>query len=163
MEERRIAILQSPVYASRQHATSVEYDKTLSIPDCLVEEDGWIQLFDGLLSILDSAKQKRIRADENNTIVFSKCCHGGASYSTSHSEILQQIAEVGARIKVYWSDEDIGDSGWKSGYCTAVVQSYDDNLDTLTIVYPSEPKCTYTIELTPNFMNNKIKLIQPVI
>ena len=68
LEERRMVLLQSPVYTSRKYATSEEYDTTLSISDCLLEEDGWIRLFDGLLSVLDNVRQRRMRDDENNTI-----------------------------------------------------------------------------------------------
>ena len=43
--------------------------------------------------------------------------------------------------------------------CTA----YDEDSDTLTVEYTTEPGCIYTIDLTSYFHHNKICLLKPVI
>ena len=109
---------------------------------------------------MENAKHQRIIHDENSTIQLTRCKN--VTNLTEH-DVMQQIKEVGAKIKVKWTSEEVGDSGWKPGFYTATVQSYDESSDMLVIVYTSEPDCTYTIELTPNFTSKNIKLVQAVI
>ncbi len=77
-------------------------------------------------------------------------------------ELTTQLAEVGAKIKVRWNKDDIGDSGWKTGWYVAYVQGYNAESDILTLEYPSEPGCTYSVELTPMITSGTIKLVQAV-
>ena len=69
----------------------------------------------------------------------------------------QQLVEVGVKIKVKWSSEEIGDS---AGWYVAYVQGYDSDLNLITLQYQSEPDCTYTVELTPLLRAGTIKLVQ---
>ncbi len=62
-----------------------------------------------------------------------------------------------------WNADEIGDSGWKPGWFVAYVQGYDTAEDTLTLHYPSERGCTYTVELTPLLLAGTIKLVQAVL
>lgn len=55
--------------------------------------------------------------------------------------------EVGAKVKVKWTVEEIGDSGWRPGWYVASIQLYDDETDRETLMYSSEPGCTYEIDL----------------
>lgn len=73
------------------------------------------------------------------------------------------MAQVGARVKIKWTTEEIGDSGWKPGWYTAIVQSHYDDSDSIVVMYPSEPNCTYTVGLTSSYMAKKLKLIQGVL
>ena len=43
------------------------------------------------------------------------------------------------------------------------VQAYDLETDTLSLQYPTEPGCTYTLELVPFITENKIKIIKDAI
>ena len=70
---------------------------------------------------------------------------------------------MGAKVKVRWTSEEIGDSGWRPGWYVAYVQAYDEDNDTLTVEYTTEPGCIYTIDLTSYFHHNKICLLKPVI
>jgi len=63
-------------------------------------------------------------------------------------DIRESACTPGASIKVKWSAEEIGDSGWKPGWYKAIVQSYNSKSDTLSVVYPSEPGCIYTIDVS---------------
>lgn len=67
--------------------------------------------------------------------------------------------------KQVWSgqSEELGDSGWKPGWYKAVVQAYDTEEDTITVVYPSEPGCMYTMGLSSMITSKKIKSIHTVI
>ena len=69
---------------------------------------------------------------------------------------MKQIKETGARIKVKWSSEEIGDSGWQAGWYTAIVQSYDSDSDEIIVSYPSEPGCTYTLDLSKSLAETRI-------
>ena len=75
----------------------------------------------------------------------------------------QQLMEVGAKVKVKWTSDEIGDSGWKPGWYIAYVQGYDSDADIITLQYQSEPDCTYTVELTPLITAGTIQLVQAVI
>ena len=66
-------------------------------------------------------------------------------------------------MKVKWTMDEIGDSGWKPGWYVAHVQSYLSQTDELTLQYSSEPDCTYIVELTPLLSAGKIQLVQGVI
>ena len=71
--------------------------------------------------------------------------------------------EVGAKVKVRWTVEEIGDSGWRPGWYVATIQSYNDETDQTTLVYSSEPGCTYEIDLSTYINQKKIQLVRAVI
>ena len=47
--------------------------------------------------------------------------------------------QIGSKIKVHWSAEEIGDMGWTPGWYVATVQKYCQDTDMLTVTYSSEP------------------------
>ncbi len=53
--------------------------------------------------------------------------------------------EVGSNLKIRWTSEELGDSGWKPGWYSAEVQSSKIKNDEITVVYVSEPDCVYTV------------------
>ena len=74
-----------------------------------------------------------------------------------------QICQIGSKVKVKWTIEEIGDSGWRAGWYTAYVQAYEEETDTVTLQYPIEPGCTYTMEVTPTFQQGRIQLVKAVL
>ena len=76
---------------------------------------------------------------------------------------MEKLKQVGAKIRVRWTPEEIGDSGRRVGWYVAYVQAYDDDSDTLTVEYVREPGCTYIIDLTSYVHKNKICLLKSVI
>lgn len=108
-------------------------------------------LFDPLDDYLQHERLQRDEADR--TSVVSKGIENGSITSKEH------IKEIGSKVKVKWSMDEIGDSGWY----VARVQSYDEVSDILTVAYTSEPGCTYDLNLTSFVETNKIKLIQAVL
>ena len=58
------------------------------------------------------------------------------SYTTNPpptSEVSQEeMKQVGAKVKIKWTADEIGDSGWRCGWYVAYVQAYDEETDNLT-------------------------------
>lgn len=50
---------------------------------------------------------------------------------------------VGKKVKIKWSKDEIGDSGWKCGWYNAMVQSFSEENDTIDVMYFSEEDCIY--------------------
>ena len=48
---------------------------------------------------------------------------------------------------------------WKLGWYVAFVQAYNEEDDTLTLEYPSEPGCTYSIDLSSPIDSGNIKVV----
>ena len=71
----------------------------------------------------------------------------------------EQFKQVGAKIKVQWSDTEVAGTGWRPGWFTATVQQYCEESDILVITYSAEPGQIYEEELTPLVSNNKIRLV----
>ena len=51
---------------------------------------------------------------------------------------LEQFFEVGACAQVKWSEDEIGDSGWKPGWYIGEVQGSDSANDLVTVQFISE-------------------------
>lgn len=75
---------------------------------------------------------------------------------------IEQFYEIGARIKVKWSKEEIGDSEWRPGWYVGEVQSADRDNDEITVQFVSEPDCTYMYEVTPCLVRGTLKMVKPV-
>ena len=88
---------------------------------------------------------------------------GLSKISGSSPSDLEKLKEVGAKVKVKWTVDEIGDSGWRPGWYVATIQSYSDETDRATLVYSSEPGCTYEIDLSTYINQKKIQLVRAVI
>ena len=73
--------------------------------------------------------------------------------------LAEQIGQVGAKIKVQWSESEVGDSGWKPGWYTGTVQKYYSETQTITVVYQLEPNNTYEEEIIPLISQKRVKLL----
>ena len=69
----------------------------------------------------------------------------------------EKYFEVGTKLTVKWTAEEIGDSGWRPGWYVADVQSSSIETDKVDIVYRSEPEVVYTIEVTPLLAEGKLR------
>ena len=83
-----------------------------------------------------------------------------SSESDTIDALMEQITHVGSVVKVRWTAEGVGDSGWTPGWYKATVQKFDQDSDTITLKYPREP--VLYEELTPLLSQGKIKLFQAV-
>ena len=75
---------------------------------------------------------------------------------------IEQFYEIGARIKIKWSKEEIGDSDWRPGWYVAEVQYADMDNDEITVQFVSEPDCTYMYEVTPCIAQGTLKMVKSV-
>ena len=76
----------------------------------------------------------------------------------SYGDELEQFFEVGARIKIKWTKDDIGDSNWKPGWYVGEVQQSDLDNDEITVQFVSEPTVTYEYEVTTLVAEGKLKM-----
>lgn len=97
------------------------------------------------------------------------------SYEVSVEELLQrgwiriddggeieQFYEIGARIKIKWSKQEIGDTNWRPGWYVTEVQDADRDNDEITVQFVSEPECTYVYEVTPCVAKGTLQMVKPV-
>lgn len=56
-----------------------------------------------------------------------------------------QYFEVRRQVKIRWSKDKIGDTGWRAGWYNAEVQESELSSDEITVVYVSEPESTYKV------------------
>ena len=56
--------------------------------------------------------------------------------ASDFESLKQQLVEIGAKIKVKWSLDEVGESGWKPGWYIAYVQGYDAESDIVTLQLP---------------------------
>ena len=149
--------LSSHTYQKRTYSTKVYYH-FVDTP-AGTTEDNVHELFDPLISYLDQKRQERMDKDKTSLN------YGNSSSTTciSDTDIKEQITQVGAKVKVKWSGEDLGDSGWKPGWYAAHVQAYDDETETITVRYQTEPDCLYDIHVPTNLDTETIKLVKAVL
>ena len=63
---------------------------------------------------------------------------------TYNGDEMEQFYEVGTRVKVRWTREEIGDSNWRPGWYVGEVQGSSVEEDEITVQFVSEPGSTYT-------------------
>ena len=56
-----------------------------------------------------------------------------SSESSNSDALIEQITQVGSVVKVRWTAEEVGDSGWNPGWYKATVQNFDKDSDIITL------------------------------
>lgn len=74
------------------------------------------------------------------------------------SDIYDEVTEIGARIQVRWSGNDVKETGWKAGWYAAEVQGFDPDEDMISIVYDREPKRVYQECVTQVISRGEIRV-----
>ena len=143
-------------YQKRTYTTKV-YQHRVSPPSNITISNSH-NLFEPLIKHLQNLRKSREAKDRESSLHLFP----GASNKTNDSQ-MEKLKQVGAKIRVRWTPEEIGDSGRRVGWYVAYVQAYDDDSDTLTVEYVREPGCTYIIDLTSYVHKNKICLLKSVI
>ena len=46
----------------------------------------------------------------------------------------EQISQIGSKVKIKWSKDEVGDSGWRLGWYNAKVQGYDNETDMINML-----------------------------
>ena len=58
--------------------------------------------------------------------------------------------------KIKWSKNEIGDSGWKCGWYSAMVQGFCIDDDSIDVVYFTEKYCIYTVCISDLISKEKL-------
>ena len=97
------------------------------------------ELFDPIIAYLDNKRHLREENDHSNTV------HLATGVPMLHNSLRrsEKLSQVGAKVKIKWTLDEIGDSGWRPGWYMVYVPAYDDETDTLIVQYPSELENPY--------------------
>lgn len=113
------------IYQTRTYSSKT-YQQLVHPPDILTESN-LLKLFDPLVKYIEA--QRKERRDKNRSIPVKV-----AAATPNIITLKEQIVEIGAKVKVKWSQDEIGgQSGWRPGWYTAYVQRYDEVTDLLTV------------------------------
>lgn len=151
---QRRSNLRTHMYKKRTYTASKQIHNFVPVPTN-ISISNLHKLFDPVLEYIQTQRQARKDKDKHTSL--HRVQQQAATNSLSPT-LKEKIKQIGAKIKIMWEAEEISDSGWRPGWYTAYVQAYDEEDDILTVHYPSEPTCTYTIELTSMMNSKKIKL-----
>ncbi len=157
LDERKLHVsLSSHMYQQRTFSSisNLTHKNEVQLPIHVRTIQDLPELFSPLLNDLNAITEVRTERDER-TLIGTTQTKPGTSTEDSLREFL---CTPGAVVKVKWSASDLGDSGWKPGWYKAVAQSYDSESDSLTITYPSEPGCIYSIDVSSSLGNGTLKL-----
>lgn len=125
-----------------------------------------VDLFQPLLDHISYSHAARSETDsaaqQTQSTSTTRTSFNSYQLVTKEEEMQEVLSTAGAKIKVKWTSEEIGDSGWSPGWYLAVVQSYYHEDDLVTVSYPSEPGCTYQFELSNFIKKRKVKILKAV-
>lgn len=75
---------------------------------------------------------------------------------------LYEVTEIGARVQVRWSGDDVKGTGWKAGWYAAEVQDFDPDEDIISVVYDREPTQIYQECVTAAISKGELRLVKSV-
>lgn len=79
---------------------------------------------------------------------------------TCDSDLYDEVTEIGARIKVLSTKDDVQKTGWKPGWYFAEVQDFEPDEDIISIIYEKEPKRVYQESVTTAISRGQIRLVK---
>ena len=121
LEQRRDALLNSAdVYRKRTQDTYTGKKSFLVVPNHLTLENihsEMLRPMEDYLRILYN-----LRTERNRELIWSG--QGNlVNLLSSTSQACEDFMVVGKRVEMKWSKDEIGDSGWKCGWYTAIPAS----------------------------------------
>ena len=145
LEQRRIAILNPSDTFKRRTYQAYKAEKSFQpVPQHLTLENIHIEMLKPIEEYLRILQlQRRERNEEILKCVWDE--ENNVNPEDDNCIHCEEFLIIGKRVKVKWSKDEIGDSGWKCGWYTAVVQSFSEENDTIDVVYFTEQECVYTI------------------
>ena len=152
------------IYRCRKYTLQKKNPHFVSPPSHVQSESDLVKLFDPLVAYLEKQQQRDTTRLESFIAVskFVRACEIPSSSESSNSDaLIEQITQVGSIVKVRWTAEEVGDSGWNPGWYKATVQKFDKDSDIITLKYVRET-IPYEEEFTPLLSQGKIKLFQAV-
>ena len=81
----------------------------------------------------------------------------------TNGDEIEQFYEVGAKVSVKWTKEEIPDTNWRAGWYVGEVQEADPQYDEITVQFVAEPESLYTYEVTPCVAEGKLRMVNPVL
>ena len=148
----------SHIYRRRKYSITTACSKFISQPSHVCSDEDLTSLFKPLLDYLDRKRKAREQIDRFISMpVREKKLEKWDE--KEELELHERVIQVGAQVKIQWTQEELSGTGWTGGWYKATVNSYDHEADTLTLTYSSEPGVPYEKELLPLLTNKKIKLI----
>lgn len=149
MEQRKLNI-SSHIYRKRKYLLQSSA-KFVPVPTHIVDADNLCELFDPLLTSIENIRKKRLEDDTRCPLPTSSVTSG-----SSDEEDVERMKTVGAKIHIKWDKEEVVGTGWRGGWYTALVNSYCEGTDELTVTYSSERTTPYTEELSDLVSRQKI-------
>ena len=138
------------VKRTRVNRSILKEKSKIRVPENIINVSDLHQLFKSLGRYLDHFINIHNTKDDTVKSIYTL----SAAIDTGSEDFF----EVGARVKVRWTKEEIGDSGWRCGWYVAEVQKANSMLDQIEVVYISEPESVYKIDVTSMLAKGKLQL-----
>ena len=120
---QRALTLSSHTYHRRKYTSSSSTNKPfLLVPSSIRDAADLETLFVPLKDFISKQWLKRQELDDKN--IFPLIKQTATTSSCSRECLKEQMTQVGAKHKVKWTKEEVGDSGWRLGWYAATVQEY---------------------------------------
>ena len=155
IHNQRYMNVTSHIYRKRQFSTSTFKTSFLPPPHTVKNESDLQNLFQPFLGFLEMQKQQHKLQDDALPLQPKK----KEIIGLSDTDLRESISQVGSKIKIQWTKEEIGDTGWKPGWYVATVQGYCNETEIVTVKYASEPNLTYDEDLSTLISDGRIKLL----
>ena len=153
LQQKRQIILH-PQYMTRKRTyTKKKCNNYLNVPQNITFqtlENAFKELKDYIKTLKSLRLKKGEELNLKNKSVNHKC-------SNRNSDDYEEYFCIGKKLKIKWSKEELGNSGWTQGWYSAQVQEGHVEDDTVTVVYFSEPKCVYTLCVSEYLALGKLK------
>ena len=156
LEQRRQFVLNpDDIYRKRTHTTS-KHNSQLQVPHG-TNFKTLQQIFEPIKNYITILKDMRREKDKEITVatVVDKTT---GECNQVENETYEEYFAVGAKIKLRWTKEEIGDSGWRCGWYTAQVQASNLEEDTIEVLYFSEPESVYSVCVSEYLSLGKLEL-----
>ena len=161
IHSQRMLSINNHIYTRRTYL-STENKICVPLPLHIKDVSDLCHLFDPIIQFIDIIHEQRSIAENITPINTDPHCITD-KMDLHENDIKDQVCLVGSKITVKWTKEDVKDSGWKPGWYSAFVQEYNEDEDEITITYPSEPGCVYTMAVVPAIAADTIRIIRSAI
>lgn len=152
LEERQDYILHpEDIYRKRTYST--QQVKPTETDSDQVDVSNLHRIFEKLKRYLTIQKE----INKNKAMQFRKENKTGRSNDMAVTN-LEAFFEIGTKVKVKWSADEIKGTGWKPGWYVAYVHSSDSFEDQIVVEHPTEPDQLYTLDVSPMVAEGSLKL-----
>jgi hypothetical protein len=152
--EERQDYLRHPEDTYRKRTHSTQQVKNPIPNNSQINLENLHKIFEKLKSYL----RIRMEVNKDKGAEFLKEKNIGCSKDMPVRTNLEAFFEIGTKVKVRWSADEIKDTGWKPGWYVAYVQSADSYEDQIVVEHPSEADELYTLDVSPLVAEGSLKL-----